>query len=62
MNDYSSIFHEPTEPTNSLIEFTDKEKKIMQQIDEITPSGEYFMQWLKEAILMQKLIINEPQA
>lgn len=34
----------------------------MQQIDEITPSGEHFMKWLKEAILMQNLIINESQA
>lgn len=29
---------------------------------EINPSAEHFVQWLKKAILAQKLIINEPQA
>ncbi|MCO6524678.1 MAG: DNA-binding domain-containing protein [Candidatus Schmidhempelia sp.] len=60
-NTYSSILQESTEQKNTLIEFTDTGKKTMQQTDEITPSGEHFIQWL-EAILMQKLIINEPQA
>ncbi|MWP47424.1 conjugal transfer nickase/helicase domain-containing protein [Gilliamella sp. Pas-s27] len=34
----------------------------MQKIDDITPLGEHFMQLLKEAILTQELIINEPQS
>lgn len=34
----------------------------MKQIDDIIPSGEHFIEWLKEAILTQKLIINEPLA
>ncbi|MCX8588475.1 MULTISPECIES: MobH family relaxase [unclassified Gilliamella] len=61
-NTYSSILQEPTEQKSTLIEFTDTEKQVMKQIDEIIPSGEHFIQWLKDAILMQKLIINEPQA
>lgn len=61
-NTHSSILQEPTEQKSTLIEFTDTEKQVMKQIDEIIPSGEHFIQWLKDAILMQKLIINEPQA
>lgn len=34
----------------------------MKQIDEIPPSGEHFVQWLKEVILMQKFIINQHQS
>lgn len=55
----SEAFSEKKMP---VIEFTETEKQVMKQIDEITPSGEHFMQWLKDAILTQKLIINEPQA
>lgn len=62
LNYHSSMLIELTEPKVPLIEFTDTEKKIMKQIDDIIPSGEHFMEWLKEAILTKKLIINEPQA
>jgi hypothetical protein len=48
--------------TSSMIEFTETEKQVMKQIDDFAPSGEHFVQWLKYAILTQKLIINEAQA
>jgi len=58
----SQMLTTPDKTILPIVEFTDKEKQTMQQIDEIMPSGEHFIQWLKEAILSRKLIINEPQA
>ena len=57
----NAVFKVSNEKTMPIIEFTETEKQTMKQIDEINPSGENFIQWLKDAILMQKLIINEPQ-
>lgn len=62
VNHQNAIFEVSTEKVIPVVEFTEMEKQVMKHIDEITPSGEHFIQWLKEAILTQKLIINEPQA
>lgn len=62
VNHQNLILEASAEKSIPVIEFTETEKKVMKQIDEIIPTGEHFMQWLKEAILTQKLIINEPQA
>lgn len=62
INQQNLILEASTKKAIPAVEFTEMEKQVMKQIDEITPSGEHFVQWLKEAILMQKLIINEPQA
>ena len=62
INQQNLILEASTKKAIPAVEFTAMEKQVMKQIDEITPAREHFVQWLKEAILMQKLIINEPQA
>ncbi|WP_392560380.1 conjugal transfer nickase/helicase domain-containing protein [Orbus mooreae] len=62
INAISPIVRTDNKITSSIIEFTETEKQVMKQIDDFSPSGEHFVQWLKEAILTQKLILNEPQA
>lgn len=61
VNNQNFILEVSTEKVLSVVEFTETEKQVMKQIDGITPTGEHFMQWLKKAILTQKLIISDPQ-